>query len=321
MSDAVKKQAEDAKKTAQEAVDKTKEIANQAKDDPKQAAKTFRDTAFVRGALPFINGGSAGMFATCVIQPIDMVKVRLQLAGEGSKGGAKPTALSVTRDVIAQGKVLDLYTGLSAGLLRQAIYTTARLGLFDTFMKTLQVRAQQQERKVTFYERAGSGLTAGGIAAFFANPADLALIRMQSDGLKPKAERANYSSVADALRRIAAAEGVTSWWAGCYPTVVRAMALNFGQLAFFSEAKTQLAEKTDWNPRLQTLTASGIAGFFASFFSLPFDFVKTRLQKQSKGPDGKYPYNGMAHCFGKVAKDEGMLRFYRGFWTYYSEYS
>lgn len=315
--DKAKEAAEEAKKQAQEAVDKTKEIASQAKEDPKKAANTTLQTGFVKAALPFINGGLSGMFATCVIQPIDMIKVRLQLAGEGSKGGPKPTPISVTRDVIAQGKVLDLYTGLSAGLLRQAVYTTGRLGLFDTFMKALTVRAEAKERKVTFWERAGSGLCAGGLAAFIANPADLALIRMQSDGLKPAAERANYRSVADALRRIAASEGITAWWAGCYPTVVRAMALNLGQLASFSEIKSQLADKTDLSPRTQTLTASAFAGFFASFFSLPFDFVKTRLQKQSKGPDGKYPYNGMAHAFRKVAADEGIFRFYRGFFTYY----
>jgi len=228
----------------------------------------------------------------------------------------KPTPISVTRDLIAAGKIMDLYTGLSAGLLRQAVYTTARLGFFDTFMKSLKVRAESKGKQIGFAERAAAGLSAGGLAAFMGNPADLALIRMQSDGLKPVGQRANYSSVVDALMRISKAEGVTALWAGCYPTVVRAMALNFGQLAFFSEAKQQLKD-TSLGPRTQTLAASAIAGFFASFFSLPFDFVKTRLQKQSKGPDGKMPYNGMFHCFSKVASEEGMLRFYRGFTTYY----
>lgn len=314
--DAAKKQADAAAQTAKDAVDTSKKIVEQAKDDPKQATQTFLQTPFMRGALPFINGGTAGMVATTCIQPIDMIKVRLQLAGEGTTGGPKPTPIGITRDIIAQGKVLDLYTGLSAGLLRQAVYTTARLGFFDTFMKTLSARAEKEGRKVNFYERAGSGLAAGGIAAMFGNPADLALIRMQSDGLKPVAQRSNYKSVFDALMSIARTEGIGAWWAGAYPTVVRAMALNFGQLAFFSEAKSQLKD-TSLGPRTQTLTASAIAGFFASFFSLPFDFVKTRLQKQSKGPDGKLPYSGMADCFRKVAAQEGILRFYRGFTTYY----
>jgi solute carrier family 25 oxoglutarate transporter 11 len=36
---------------------------------------------------PFFNGGLSGMLATCVIQPIDMVKVRIQLGAKGSPVG------------------------------------------------------------------------------------------------------------------------------------------------------------------------------------------------------------------------------------------
>ncbi|KAF2098193.1 mitochondrial carrier [Rhizodiscina lignyota] len=319
MSSAGSSAIEAAKRKSNEAINAAKEMPNAVKaaaENPQKATTDFLHTPFMRGALPFINGGLAGMTATSVIQPVDMIKVRLQLAGEGVKSGPKPTVTSVTREVIASGRVLDLYTGLTAGLLRQAVYTTARLGFFDTFMKSLAARAEAKGSKVGFAERAGAGLTAGGLAAFVGNPADLALIRMQSDGLKPPEKRANYKSVIDALARISKNEGVGALWSGCYPTVVRAMALNFGQLAFFSEAKNQL-KGTSLSSRTQTLTASAVAGFFASFFSLPFDFVKTRLQKQTKAADGSVPYKGMLDCFQKVAKEEGLLRFYRGFGTYY----
>lgn len=302
---------------AKSASNKTTSALSKPASESSPVAASVLHQPYIRTALPFINGGLAGMTATTAIQPIDMIKVRLQLAGEGIKTGPRATPLSVTRDIIAQGKLMDLYTGLSAGLLRQAVYTTARLGFFDTFMTALKVRAETKGQAIGFKERAGAGLTAGGFAAMVGNPADLALIRMQSDGLKPKEMRANYKSVVDALMRISKTEGVYALWAGAGPTIVRAMALNFGQLAFFSEAKMQLKAKTQLSRQTQTLTASAIAGFFASFFSLPFDFVKTRLQKQQKGKDGKVQYSGMADCFRKVAKEEGLLRFYRGFGTYY----
>lgn len=54
------------------------------------------------------------MLATCCIQPIEMIKVRLQL----HEGGVRPTPFSVVRNIIAKGSVLDLYNGLSADLLR-----------------------------------------------------------------------------------------------------------------------------------------------------------------------------------------------------------
>jgi solute carrier family 25 oxoglutarate transporter 11 len=305
------------KQAVESARARTGDAFNRTKNDSAGVVSDILHAPAMRAALPFINGGISGMVATSVIQPVDMIKVRIQLAGEGTSGGPKATPLSVARQIVSSGKVLDLYTGLSAGLLRQAVYTTARLGFFDTFMGSLSARAKDQGRQIGFADRATAGLGAGGIAAMLGNPADLALIRMQSDGLKPLAERKNYKSVIDALSSIAKSEGVTALWAGAAPTVVRAMALNFGQLAFFSEAKAQLKANTDLSARTQTLSASAIAGFFASFFSLPFDFVKTRLQKQSKGPDGKLPYKGMADCFTKVAKQEGILRFYRGFGTYY----
>ncbi|KAK3012695.1 hypothetical protein RJ639_008258 [Escallonia herrerae] len=41
---------------------------------------------------PFLNGGVSGMLATCIIQPIDMIKVRIQL-GQGSAGQVTRTML------------------------------------------------------------------------------------------------------------------------------------------------------------------------------------------------------------------------------------
>jgi solute carrier family 25 oxoglutarate transporter 11 len=47
--------------------------------------------------------------------------------------------------------------------LRQMVYTTARLGFFDTFMGRLQGRAKEQGTSVGFAERALAGLSAGGL--------------------------------------------------------------------------------------------------------------------------------------------------------------
>lgn len=271
----------------------------------------------LRAVLPFLVGGLSGISATLCIQPIDMVKVRLQLAGEGARGGVKPTPLSVANQVISEAGFLGLYNGISAALLRQVVYGTSRLGLFFTFEDLLKKRCQRNGTTYDFKERAFAGLSAGGLGALIGNPTEVALIRMQSDGIRPPMERANYSSAIDALRRIIKTEGILALWSGATPTVVRAMATNFGQLAFFSESKHQIEKRTNLSERSRTIGASGIAGFFAAFFSLPFDFVKTRLQRQTRAPDGTLPYKGMADCFAKVAREEGVFRFYRGFTTYF----
>lgn len=254
------------------------------------------------------------MFATACIQPIDMVKVRIQLR---DKTGQVPSPLGVVRDVISRGRFLDLYTGFSAALLRQAVYSTARLGLFDTFHSYFQRRAQEQGRNVIFAERGVAALMAGGLAAMVGNPADLALIRMQADNFLPEAQRVRYRGVFDTLRHIVKNEGVLALWSGAKPTVARAMAMNLGQLAFFAESKAQIERHIPGaSPAAQRLGAAAIAAFFGSALSLPFDFVKTQLQDQVKGPTGRLRYDGMIDCIRTVVREEGWFRFYRGFGTF-----
>lgn len=267
----------------------------------------------LKPALPFIIGGTSGIIATTCIQPIDMVKTRIQL----SSGPIKPTPITVVKDVIARGRLLDLYTGLSAAVLRQIVYGTSRLGLFFTFEDMLKGRAATHGTTYGFRERAGAGLAAGALGSMLGNPTEVALVRMQSDGLRPTEQRANYRSVFDALARITRNEGVLALWSGAYPTVIRAMAVNMGQLAFFSESKYQISQHTSASEQTQTIAASFIAGFFASALSLPFDFTKSRLQSQRPGADGSVRYKGMLDCFVKVAREDGILKFYRGFGTYF----
>ncbi len=50
-------------------------------------------------------------------------------------------------------------------------------------------------------EKAAAGLTAGGLGAMVGSPADLTLIRMQSDSTLPVASRRNYKGVGDAMVR------------------------------------------------------------------------------------------------------------------------
>jgi len=105
----------------------------------------------------FLTGSIAGSFATCCIQPIDMVKVRVQInASEG--GVTNPVTIAST--MIKEEGFLSLYNGLGAGLLRQVVYTGSRLGLYDVFTDTL---AGAEKRKLGLLEAAGCGLAAGGL--------------------------------------------------------------------------------------------------------------------------------------------------------------
>lgn len=256
------------------------------------------------------------MVATICVQPLDMIKVRMQLAHRS--GTARPSSLGVARGILRHGNVLAFYEGLSAALARQLVYGTARLGLYTTFETALKRRAEQHGYEYNFSQRALASLGAGALGSAIGNPTEVALIRMQSDGLRPKAQRASYRSVVDALVRITRTEGVCALWSGSLPTIVRAMCTNFGQLAFFSESKHQLQRHTQLSERGRSLTASAIGGFFAAFFSMPADFVKSRLQSQEKSPGKEQRYRGVLHCCVRVFREEGPATFYRGFPAYFS---
>ena len=70
---------------------------------------------------------SSRMAATCFVQPLDLVKNRMQVI-KVPEGGKKPTTASILFGVVKNEGFTKLYNGLSAGLLRQATYTTTRLG-------------------------------------------------------------------------------------------------------------------------------------------------------------------------------------------------
>ncbi|KAK0387775.1 hypothetical protein NLU13_4020 [Sarocladium strictum] len=280
--------------------------------------------AALQTALPFGVGCCSGIIATTCVQPIDTIKVRMQLADRSLR---RVTIWSTARGLLAEGGVLKLYQGLSAAILRSLVYGTMRLGLFSTFEKEMTRRARERGTTLSFGERSLAGVGAGAIAAVAGNPTEVILIRMQADGLKPLDQQARYSSAFDALRRIASNEGILALWKGAGPTLIRAMSINFGQLTCFSEAKNQLQEHTSLSTPARTALAAGIAGCSGALVSQPFDFVKTRLQNQAKpsaaaagagaGAGAEEAlYKGTFDCLFKVVRKEGFFRLYRDILPY-----
>jgi solute carrier family 25 (mitochondrial oxoglutarate transporter), member 11 len=96
------------------------------------------------------------------------------------------------------------------------------------------------KENLTFGQKSICSLTAGFFGALFGNPADLVLVRKQNDTtLKPE-ERRNYKNAFDAFSRIVKEEGIFALWRGCSPTVLKAMATNFGGLGPYDEVKERM---------------------------------------------------------------------------------
>jgi solute carrier family 25 (mitochondrial oxoglutarate transporter), member 11 len=160
--------------------------------------------------------------------------------------------------------------------MRQAVYTTARFGIFLNLSD--YVKNQRNEGKnLSFAQKGFCSLMAGGLGSIVGTPADLILIRMQTDNMLPPAERRNYTSVFNAVKRIPQEEGVLSLWKGGVPTMTRAMALNFGMFTTYEESKERLAKIMPGNKWGVFFLSGAFAGAVAATFSLPFDNAKTKL--------------------------------------------
>jgi hypothetical protein len=78
----------------------------------------------------YVAGGAGDMVAACFTQPMDLLKVRLQLSGEAQSNHVKSRAFRTTSLIFRNGGLLEFYNGLSASLLRQCVYSSFRHGSY-----------------------------------------------------------------------------------------------------------------------------------------------------------------------------------------------
>ncbi|VDQ12232.1 unnamed protein product [Trichobilharzia regenti] len=75
--------------------------------------------------------------------------------------------------------IIYLFYSLSAGLLRQATYSTARLGIYTNLFEQY---SKLKHESPNFFMKIGIAISAGVCGALIGTPAEICLIRMTSDG-------------------------------------------------------------------------------------------------------------------------------------------
>ncbi|XP_045067833.1 mitochondrial 2-oxoglutarate/malate carrier protein [Coregonus clupeaformis] len=266
-------------------------------------------------AIKFLFGGLAGMGATVFVQPLDLVKNRMQLSGQGGKAREYKTSFHALASILKNEGLGGIYTGLSAGLLRQATYTTTRLGIYTVLFEKM---TGPDGTPPNFLMKALIGMTAGATGAFVGTPAEVALIRMTADGRLPADQKRGYSNVFNALARITKEEGVTTLWRGCIPTMARAVVVNAAQLASYSQSKQALIETGYFVDGIFLhFCASMISGLVTTAASMPVDIVKTRIQNM-RMIDGKPEFKNGLDVLARVIRNEGFFSLWKGFTPYYA---
>lgn len=177
----------------------------------------------------FTSAGVAGSFAWFVVHPFNTASVRMNLAS--ASGAPSVSFLRFISNMAQNQGILSLYDGLTAGVLRQTVYATARVGLFEVFRDELG-----KHRPVDFVTRFVAGVSSGACAALISCPSEVTLVRLSNDSTLPESKRRNYSGVVNAFTRILNEEGVRAFFRGCAPFINRAILVGAGKIISFTRA-------------------------------------------------------------------------------------
>lgn len=122
--------------------------------------------------------GGAAVITVSFIHPLDLIKTRLQIQGEAGRATKQYNGFfGVIKTVSAEEGLGAFYKGIGAAWLREASYTSLRLGLYEP-MKGM-VGADKKD--AGFMRKFLAGALAGAIGSTAGNPFDVLKTRMMAN--------------------------------------------------------------------------------------------------------------------------------------------
>jgi solute carrier family 25 aspartate/glutamate transporter 12/13 len=141
-------------------------------------------------------------FQVTFTNPLEIVKIRLQVAGE-LQSVHRPAASEVVRELGFRG----LYKGARACFLRDIPFSAIYFPAYAHTKKRFADEHGYNDPKSLFI----SGLLAGIPAAGLCTPADVVKTRLQVQARKGQTK---YNGLTDAFKKIYVEEGWTALWKG-----------------------------------------------------------------------------------------------------------
>lgn len=152
-------------------------------------------------------GATAGFCQVIATNPMEIVKIRMQVAGSTSlPGEARSTAFQIVRELGPRG----LYRGTPATLLRDVPFSV----MFFPSHAFLKQKFADSEGNTSFGAVFGSGVLAGGLAAAAVTPSDVVKTRLQ---VAAKQGDPAIEGVYSCFRQIIKQEGPGALFRGALP--------------------------------------------------------------------------------------------------------
>uniref|UniRef100_A0A034WV98 Solute carrier family 25 member 35 n=1 Tax=Bactrocera dorsalis TaxID=27457 RepID=A0A034WV98_BACDO len=271
----------------------------------------------------FVAGGVASVGAIFFTNPVEIVKIRMQLQGELAAPGTYVVPYRNTIHALVTIVKNEGWTGLQKGLVPamhfQFILNSIRIGFYHTAVRNQWT--SNESGGESFGKNLLLAISAGAVGAYLSSPFFMIKTQMQSEAPKKVAVgyQHHHTGMYNAMRKIYEKNGIAGLWRGSFACIPRVTVASGAQIATFAEMKTLLHEHNlVVQPSLNTVCGGFLAGLVVSITITPPDVIATRLYNQGVDAQGKgLFYNGWSDCASKILRIEGISGLYKGFWTTY----
>ncbi|KAJ2157791.1 mitochondrial aspartate-glutamate transporter agc1 [Coemansia sp. RSA 552] len=184
-----------------------------------RARLTDKKTGEIPLASEILAGAMAGGSQVVFTNPLEIVKIRLQIQGEMLKETTGSAAKAISRSgaltIIKELGLVGLYKGASACLLRDVPFSAIYFSCYSHLKKDM---FHEGERQLGMLDLLLAGAIAGMPAAYLTTPADVIKTRLQVVARKGETV---YTGLLDATRKIYQEEGVKAFFKGGAARVFR----------------------------------------------------------------------------------------------------
>jgi len=240
--------------------------------------------------------GCSAVITVTGIHPIDVVKTRLQISDP--KNGNAIGIQGTVQNIFKREGIPAFWKGIGAAWMREASYTSLRLGLYSPIKQFLHVKKESH-----FFMKFLAGSLAGIVGSFVGNPFDVLKTRLIS------MESKTTPSMIDLAITLYKSEHIPGFYRGLQANMMRACVLNGTKMACYDQI-SETIKRTNMIPvgfATQFVSAFG-AGFFMAIAVTPFDMIRTQLMNQPTKI-----YRGFFDCGTRLLIQRGFRGLYAGF--------
>eukprot|EP01062_Namystynia_karyoxenos_P079364 TRINITY_DN8350_c2_g1_i1.p1 TRINITY_DN8350_c2_g1~~TRINITY_DN8350_c2_g1_i1.p1 ORF type:complete len:339 (+),score=108.45 TRINITY_DN8350_c2_g1_i1:99-1019(+) len=244
-----------------------------------------------------------GVCEACSLQPLDVLKTRLQLQGKGASLGQLASTMYRTEGV------RSFYKGLSPFCTHLVLKYAVRWKFNEIYRGLFKGPDGKVGTLGTFAAGLGAGVTE---AVLIVTPFEVIKTRLQQQK-GTDLSQLKYHGPVHCARTIIREEGVGSLWKGNVPCMFRQ---GWNQLFLFGtyDKLKEIVLGLDRDAPIskhQSLGLGIIAGALGPLTNNPFDVAKTRLQGQKEVGSAR-KYTGLVQCIGMIYREEGFVPLMRG---------